>query len=101
MNPWKKFKYILLFMNLFFAATQGLFLYINIMGNFTHWLFFFQISLISFFLYMGISNFRQHCRLDRAWQVVNDDLERMLEELTLRIEGHRMNEHVNWKRDGF
>lgn len=101
-SPWKYLKYLFLFMNSSIAVLQGLLVYQNIIReDFSHFSMFLNLSLFVLFLYIGISMFRKQLNLDREWNQVNINIERILEDLTNRFETCRLDGEVNWKRDGF
>tara|TARA_Y100000034_G_scaffold80510_1_gene96602 strand:- start:2813 stop:3124 length:312 start_codon:yes stop_codon:yes gene_type:complete len=99
---YKSLKYIILFANLLFALTQGVFLYACFAYDFSCPSFLFHLFLTLFFLWAGINGFMKQSKAERDRERLLIALEGMWDELTLTVRENRMGDGlVNWKRDGF
>jgi hypothetical protein len=94
-------KYLLLLMNLSLAAMQGFLILLHVDGDHSWFWIHFHFFFAVFFIYMGVSQFRRILNIERQHRLINEEIDRLMEELTIRYALHRMQENVNWKRDGF
>lgn len=104
MRRYRIIKYLLLTLNLTLAFFQGILGWLHGFSESDYSWFWvhFHAAFALFFIYMGISGFKRLLSLERHYRSIDEQVERLMEELTIRLVLHRMNdENVNWKRDGF